>query len=71
MSAESVTSSLGGVAPAAKQSRGRVPLGPFLALTLLLPAIIVIGNFAIAVLTPITASFSDDMILIDTVWRLV
>jgi hypothetical protein len=58
-------------APTAQSSAGRIPLGPFLALTLLLPAIIVVGNFLIAVLTPITAGFNDDMILIDHVWRLV
>jgi hypothetical protein len=58
-------------APTAKPSAGRIPLGPFLALTLLLPAIIVIGNFFIALLTPITAGFNDDVILIDSVWRLV
>jgi hypothetical protein len=70
MSAEAGTFlSLGG--PTAQPSAGRIPLGPFLALTLLLPAIIVVGNFFIAVLTPITAGFNDDMILVDSVWRLV
>jgi uncharacterized membrane protein YhdT len=71
MSAEWKPSFLGLMAPAAQQRHGRVPLVIFLALTLLLPAIIVIGNFVIAVLTPITAGFNDDMILIDSVWRLV
>ena len=48
-----------------------MPLAPFLALTLFLPAVIVIGNFIIATLTPITWSPEDDMSLIDPVWRLV
>jgi hypothetical protein len=47
-----------------------MPLLPFLALTLLLPAVIVISNFVIGVLTPITL-YRDDMTLIDPVWRLV
>src|SRR5947209_1440936 len=62
---------LGLAAPTAQRSYAKMPLGPFLALTLIVPAIIVIGNFVIAVLTPITAGFNDDMILVDTVWRLV
>ena len=44
---------------------------PFLALTLFLPVAIVIGNFVIAILTPITWAPEDDMTLIDPVWRLV
>jgi hypothetical protein len=71
MSAESVTSALGGVAPAAQQSPGRVPLVPFLAFTLLLPTIIVIANCVLGVLTPITDGAEDDMSDLDLVWRLV
>jgi hypothetical protein len=48
-----------------------MPLEPFLALILFLPAVIIIGNFVIATLTPITWSPDDDMSLIDPVWRLV
>ena len=58
-------------APAAQQSGGRMPLAPFLALVLLLPVSIVICNFVIGALTPITHWFDDDMTLIDPVWRLV
>jgi hypothetical protein len=58
-------------APAARHGSGRKPLGQFLALTLLLPAIIVIGNFALGVLTPITGGPEDDMSMLDSVWRLV
>jgi hypothetical protein len=59
------------VSAAAQQSGRRTPLAPFLALTLFLPAVIVIGNFVIATLTPITWAPDDDMSLIDPVWRLV
>ena len=62
---------LGLAPPTAQLSDGRMHLGPFLALTLFLPAIIVIANFVIAFLTPLTAGFNDDMVLIDSVWRLV
>jgi hypothetical protein len=58
-------------APTAPKSYRRMPLGPFLALALLLPAMIVIGNFVIGALTPITSWFVDDISLIDPVWRLV
>jgi hypothetical protein len=57
--------------PAARQKGRKIPLGPFLALTLFLPAMIVISNFVIGALTPITAALEDDMMLIDRVWRLV
>jgi hypothetical protein len=55
-------------APSTRPSGGRMP---FLAWTLLLPAAIVIANFVIGVLTPITTSPEDDMMLIDRVWRYV
>lgn len=71
MSAESVTSSLDVVAPAAQQSRGTVALVTFLALTLLLPTMIVIGNCVLGVLTPITDGAEDEMSRLDGVWRLV
>ena len=61
----------GPVAAAAQQSGGRMSLVPFLALTLFLPVAIVIGNFVIGTLTPITWAPEDDMVLIDPVWRLV
>ena len=61
----------GPVVPAAQQSAGRMPLVSFLALTLFLPVAIVIGNFVIAILTPITWAPEDDITLIDPVWRLV
>lgn len=43
----------------------------WLALTLLLPVAIVIGNFVIGVLTPITSDPQDDMMSFDLVWRYV
>ena len=43
----------------------------FLVLILLLPTLIVLGNFVVALLTPLTAGTDDDMTLIDSVWRLV
>ncbi|MBV8892581.1 MAG: hypothetical protein JO266_11530 [Acidobacteria bacterium] len=49
----------------------KISLATFLVLTLLLPALIVIGNFVIGVLTPLTAGADDDMTLVDSVWRLV
>ena len=55
---------------ALQPSEERTPLRLFLALTLLLPTVIVIANFIIGVLTPITAGADDDMTLIDGVWRL-
>ncbi|MGA9721856.1 MAG: hypothetical protein WBQ86_05350 [Candidatus Binatus sp.] len=58
-------------APDLRQNGGRLPLGPFLALTLLVPAAIVIGNFVIGVRTPITLGPEDDMVQIDRVWRFV
>jgi hypothetical protein len=58
-------------APGAQQSGRRMPLARFLALTLVLPAVIVSGNFFIGALTPITAAPEDDIMLIDRVWRLV
>ena len=42
----------------------------FLALTLFLPTAIVVTNFVIGTLTPITWSPEDDLTLIDLVWRL-
>jgi hypothetical protein len=55
-------------APAPQQSRGGIL---FLALTLFLPTAIVVINFVIGILTPITWSPEDDLSLIDPVWRLV
>src|SRR5690348_11915698 len=43
----------------------------FVALCLILPMLIVVGNFAIGARAPITAFFKDDISLIDPVWRLV
>ena len=57
--------------PALQSSEDQTPLRLFLALTLLLPTVIVIANFIIGVLTPITAGADDDMTLVDGVWRLV
>jgi hypothetical protein len=71
MSAEPRSSFQYVAAAAARQSRGRIRLALFLGLTLLLPTIIVMGNFVLGVLTPITAGPDDDMALIDSVWRLV
>jgi hypothetical protein len=71
MRTESKPSFFGPVAPAAQQGSGTMPIVPFLALTLFLPVVIVIGNFIIATLTPITWSPEDDMMFIDPVWRLV
>jgi hypothetical protein len=59
------------VGPPAAQHSGRRPLAPFLALTLLLPTVIVIGNFVIGVLTPIDWGPEDDMEFIARVWRFV
>ena len=70
-SSEAGQLSFGPVVPVAQQSGGRIRLVPFLALTLFLPVAIVIGNFVIAVLTPITWAPEDDITLIDPVWRLV
>jgi hypothetical protein len=56
---------------ALQPSEDRTPLRLFLTLTLLLPTVIVIVNFIIGVLTPITAGADDDMTLFDGVWRLV
>src|SRR5262245_45240911 len=64
-------SPLGPLTPAAQKSSGEMALRPFLALTLLLPASIVIGNFVIGAMTPITDDPEDDMALIDHVWRLI
>jgi hypothetical protein len=55
----------------AQQSGGRLPLAAFLALTLLLPTAIIIINFFIGILTPLTAGTDDEMTMIDSVWRLV
>ena len=44
---------------------------PFLAWTLFLPVAIVIGNFVVGVLTPITLGPQDDMMFMDQVWRYV
>ena len=55
-------------ARATQQSRGGML---FLALTLFLPTAIVVSNFVIGILTPITWSPEDDLSLIDSVWRLV
>jgi hypothetical protein len=64
-------SSFLGVAAAAQQRHGRVPLVIFLALTLLMPALVVISNCILGALTPITDGAVDDMAMLDTVWRLV
>ena len=56
------------VAPAKQQSRAGML---FLALTLFLPTAIIVTNFVIGILTPITWSPEDDLSLIDPVWRLV
>jgi hypothetical protein len=71
MSIESRPSFLGLAAPAAQQSGARMPLPPFIAATLLLPTMIVVGNFVLGVLTPTTSGPEDDLSLIDPVWRLV
>jgi hypothetical protein len=68
--AESGPSILVPVAPATRQS-GERHLALFLGLTLFLPAAIVVGNFVIGVLTPITLSPEDDMMFMDPVWRFV
>ena len=59
------------VAPTAPQRSAKIPLVPFLALTLLLPTIMVIGNCVLGGLTPITDGATDDMSMLDAVWRLV
>jgi hypothetical protein len=59
------------VAPAPEHSNDKMSLVPFLALTLFLPTIIVIGNCILGALTPITDGAVDDMSMLDTVWRLV
>ena len=59
------------VAPAPEHSSDKMSLVPFLALTLFLPTIIVIGNCILGALTPITDGAVDDMSMLDTVWRLV
>jgi hypothetical protein len=59
------------VVPPVQQSGERVLLLPFLALTLILPTIIVIVNCILGVLTPITDGAEDDMSDLDLVWRLV
>ncbi len=71
MKTKSAVSFSGPIAPPAQQSGGRTPLALFLALTLLLPVAIVIGNLVIGVLTPITWAPEDDMTFIDRVWRFV
>jgi hypothetical protein len=43
----------------------------FIALTLALPAVVVLCNFLIGVMTPITLWPEDDIMLTDTVWRVV
>ena len=60
-----------GVVPTPAQSGGKVPLIPFLTLTLLLPTMIVAGNFVLGVVTPITGGPEDDISMLDSVWRLV
>ena len=69
--AESRSSYSGSEAPAARNSGGSLPLASFLALTLCLPAAIVVANFVIGALTPITLGPEDDMMHIDRVWRFV
>ena len=71
MSAESQTTFLPRVNDLAQRSDGRMPVVQFLALTLLLPAMIVAGNFVLGVVTPITGGPEDDMSMLDSVWRLV
>src|SRR5271165_7206248 len=68
---ESESSFFGPMAPAAQQSGGMMPHALLLALTLFLPAVIIIGNFVISALIPTTLFPEDDMMLIDRVWRLV
>ena len=63
--------SFSGPAASVKRENGERRLAPFFALTLLLPAAIVVGNFVIGVLTPITLSPEDDMMFMDPVWRFV
>jgi hypothetical protein len=65
---ESRPSISGPETPAARQGGERLP---FLALTLFLPGIIVIGNFVLGALTPITLWPEDDMMFFDPVWRYV
>jgi hypothetical protein len=55
----------------AQQGGRTMPLATFLALTLLLPVVIVIANTVIGALTPITANYDDDMSLVDPVWRIM
>ena len=57
--------------PATQLSSGKIPFASFLALTLLLPTTIVIGNCVLGALTPITDGVEDDMSRLDGVWRLV
>jgi hypothetical protein len=71
MSTRSGRSSLSLATPAAQQSSERIPLLPFLALTLFLPTMIVLGDFVLGVLTPITGGADGEMQLLDSVWRLV
>ena len=54
-----------------QQRDRRMSPAHYLALTLLLPVVIVLANSGIGALTPITANYDDDMSLIDPVWRLV
>jgi hypothetical protein len=55
----------------AVQSERWPRLSYFLALTLVVPVAVVVGNFIIAILTPLTWAIDDEMELIDPVWRLI
>jgi hypothetical protein len=70
-SVPSPSASLASKPTAAQQSGERFASAPFLALTLLFPTAILVLNFVIGVLTPITAGPDDEMTMIDPVWRLV
>ena len=60
------------MAAAPKEPNGEsTPLVLFLALILLLPAIIVITNVILGIVTPVTDGVEDDMSMLNSVWRLV
>jgi hypothetical protein len=66
-----VQSSFLRVTPAARRSDDKVSRLHFLALTLFLPMIIVIGDCILGIVTPITDGAEDDISRLDGVWRLV
>jgi hypothetical protein len=59
------------VTPAPQRSDVKVSRLHFLALTLFLPMIIVIGDCILGIVTPITDGAEDDISRLDGVWRLV